>query len=202
MRGRKSTNLSNILWYFLFYSDWRASFFSFLILFAFKDVEMQRYSKYPSCIILYFTDKTTRRLCKIITIQRRYDSRCASVPVNIYREGNLISEESIFRAMSHPVLWFIANEYVRARSILYEERRKKKKEIRGILPFSGSLIPTTMTPAVRELTWTRKFPFATYGKYFPKTRKASPNPRRVWYHRDRRKFCHRTQSPSHSIYSC
>lgn len=31
--------------------------------------------------------------------------------------------------------------------------------------------------------------FATYGKYFPKTRKASPNPCRVWYHCERWKFC-------------
>lgn len=59
------------------------------------------------------------------------------------------------------------------------EKRREKKNSRHPPFLLGSLILTTMTPAVRELTWTRKFPFATYGKYFPKTRKASPNPRRV-----------------------
>lgn len=43
--------------------------------------------------------------------------------------------------------------------------------MRGILPFSGSLILTTMTPAVRELTWTRKFPLQRTGNIFQRPAK-------------------------------
>lgn len=50
-------------------------------------------------------------------------------------------------------------------------RKKRRKKIRDILPFSGSLILTTMTPAVRELTWTRKFPLQRTGNIFQRPAK-------------------------------
>lgn len=162
-----------------------------------------RCSAQVPCTILYFTDKTIpwRAISRdnyhttALWFAGRRGGEGEWVPVNIYCEGNLISEESIFRAMSPGIM--IHRERICPCVLFYEARafatregkKERRKKIRGILPFSGSLILTTMTPAVRELTWTRKFPFATYGKYFPKTRKASPNPRRVWYHRKRQKFC-------------
>lgn len=98
------------------------------------------------------------------------------VPVNIHREGNLISEESIFNDV--PVLWFIANKYVhtfysarsrRRRCCVGRSRRGQKFE--ASLSFSGSLIPTTMAETVRELTWTRKFPLQRTGNIFQRPAK-------------------------------
>lgn len=73
------------------------------------------------------------RLREIITIRRRYDSRDEGggegrgwVPVNIYCEGNLISEESIFRAMSPGIM--IHRERICPCVLFYEARAFATRE--------------------------------------------------------------------------
>lgn len=129
------------------------------------------------------------RLREIITIRRCYDSR-NEYRWNIYCEGNLISEESVFRAMSPGIM--IHRERICPCVLFYEEcarREKKKKKNSRHPPFLWFSYPNNYDAGSTGTYLDAEISFATYGKYFPKTRKASPNPRRVWYHREQQKFC-------------
>jgi len=131
----------------------------------------------------------TKNIPCVIIIIWSYDLRDNTSTVNIHREGNLISEESIFNDV--PVLWFIANEYVRtfyfvvvvASSAFDAEKNSKH------LLFHWFSYPNNYGGDDAGTYLDAEISFATYGKYFPKTRKASPNPCCVWYHCERWKFC-------------
>lgn len=130
------------------------------------------------------------RLCKIIII--RCSVREVTRVPGEYPSRREFNIGGIHFQSDVPVLWFIANEYVRAFYSTARRHRRRRcavrlsrgKKIRGIFPFFWFSYPNNRCEVVaaataREPYLDAEISFATYGKYFPKTRKASPNPRRV-----------------------
>lgn len=147
-------------------------------------------------VSLYVTNKDIYFVCDfakyIIIIQRHYDSR-GDTSTDEYlsrREFNIggirfqrCSGIMIHRERICPCVLFREESSSSSSGALDAEKNSRH------LLFLWFSYPNNYGGDGAGTYLDAEISFATYGKYFPKTRKASPNPCRVWYHCERWKFC-------------